>query len=100
MSHHHPLPPPTSIAAQARAATAELAMAARHGAIGAGTVLAYTARINRALVTLAEYERTLDELTIEAMAEARAREAATAAGQLVELRPRRPIFSPGGGRAA
>lgn len=99
MSHHHSLPPPASIAAQARAATAELAMAARHGAIGAGTVLAYTARINRALVTLAEYERTLDEMTQEAMDHARAVAAAKATGNLVQF-PHRPRHASPGGTAA
>ena len=88
-----------TIASQARAAVAELAMAARHGALGGGTVLAYTARLQKLLTTLAEFERHVDEATQEALDEARAREAARAAGTLVEF-PRRQRFHTSGGTAA
>lgn len=93
---HHPLPAPASCAAQALQVTAELAMAARHGAIGAGTVLAYTARMQKLLCTLAAYEEALDHETEEARELEHTRRAALAAGTITALPIRRRHASTGG----
>jgi hypothetical protein len=98
---HFPLPRPGSCAAQARQATAELAMAARHGAIGAGTVLSYTARIERLLHTLAACEEAMDDEVEDARRVELAREEALAAGTVIPLPARRArTTTGGGGRAA
>lgn len=96
---HHPLPPPISSAAMARAILDDLATLARRGPVGGLTVLCHVATMRRHLLTLAEYERTLDELTDEAMEQARAVAAAQATGNLVQF-PHRPRHASTGGTAA
>lgn len=105
MTDHHPLPLPASIADQALLAITDLACLARHarfGVISAGTVLAFTARLQQKLRTLAEYEAALDELTIDALDAERARAQAIAAGAVVQIptRPRRVAYHGGGGGSA
>jgi len=105
MSDHHPLPLPASLADQALLATTDLACLARHarfGFIRASTVLAYTAHLQKKLLTLAEYETALDELTVEALDAERARAQAIAAGVVVQIptRPRRVAHHAGGGGSA
>ena len=96
---HHPLPPPVSSATMARGILDDLSTLARRGAVGGPTVLCYVSTIRRHLVSLAEYERTLDEMTEEAMDHARAVAAAEATGNLVQF-PHRPRHASPGGTAA
>lgn len=92
--------PNPAIAAQARQALAELAAAARSGPVGAATVLAYTARIQRYLVTLGEFEAVTDELADEARQAERARAEAIRTGQALAF-PKRPgLYTGTGGHAA
>jgi hypothetical protein len=91
---------PNSIALRARQALAELALAARSGPVGPTTILAYTARINRDLVFLAEYEAVADELAIEAQDAHRATQAALAAGTVIAFPTRPKLYTGTGGTAA
>jgi len=105
MTDHHPLPLPASLADQALLATTDLSCLARHarfGFISAATVLAYTATLQKTLLTLAEYETALDELTVEALDAERARAQAIATGAVVHIptRPRRVAHHGGGGGSA
>lgn len=91
------------IAAQARQTLAELANAARSGPVGPLTILAYVARLQRHLVTLAEYEETLDRLADEDREAEATRRAAIRTGAALPF-PERPGLHAGGhhpgGRAA
>lgn len=90
----------TSIANQARQTVAELALAARSGPVGPATILAYTARLQKLLVTLNAYEEMADETAAETFDMLRAREAGLNAGTLVAF-PTRPKMHTGtGGHAA
>ena len=90
-----------SIATQARQTVAELALAARSGPVGPATVLAYTARLHKLLLTLAEFETISDELADEARELHEARHAALHAGTVIAF-PIRPkmhvVMAQGAGR--
>lgn len=89
-----------SIAAQARQALAELAAAARSGPVGPAIVLTYTARIQRHLVTLAEFEAVTDELADEAREAEHARAEAIRTGAALAFPTRPHLYTGTGGHAA
>ena len=91
---------PTSIANQARQTVAELALAARSGPVGPATVLAYTTRLHKLLLTLAEYEAVADEITADALDQHRATHAAIAAGDVLRFPTRPRLYTGTGGHAA
>lgn len=92
--------PNPSIAAQARQALAELAAAARSGPVGPATVLTYTARIQRHLDTLAEFEAVTDELADEAREAEHARAEAIRSGAALPFPTRPGLYTGTGGHAA
>lgn len=87
-------------AGKAHLVLADLALAARSGPVGAPTILAYVARLQRQLAILAGYEEMADELANEALSMARARQAGIEAGIVLAF-PARPRLHTGhGGNAA
>lgn len=75
---------------QARRELAAIRHAARFGLVTAATIHTRTARVDRLLTLLAEYEAHTDEEVAEAMAVERARYDAIQAGTITEF-PRRPL---------
>lgn len=85
---------------RAQLEVANLAIAARTGAVSAEGVLMAAGRLGSLLAILADYEAAMDAHTSEAQALELARENQLAAGNVVELRrPRRLGYGRGGNAA-
>lgn len=78
-----------TISARAQATLAELASAARSGALTPTALDAYVRRLSVCLRDLAAYEEALDEIVADTLAEEHAHMEAVQAGLVVQIHPRR-----------
>ena len=78
-----------TISARAQATLAELASAARSGALTPTALDAYVRRMSACLRDLAAYEEALDEIVADTLAEEFARMDAIQASAVAQIHPRR-----------
>ena len=80
---------PAPVSTAARAILAEMACAARSGALTPAAALSYAGRLHRELNTLADIETAMNDTIDEYMAGARLTADAIAAGSVAVFQPRR-----------